>query len=134
MQFRNFLYTSYWLTQPNLATKGVETVYLVILLGLVLGGIVALLVRRTQTVPALIVLMNRYTTCGISMGLIGLLLFYFREQHVFFLGWRVWFLLWFVVLAAWLGRLITYHIRRVPKIIALAAERASREKYLPKGR
>ena len=134
MQFRNFLYTSYWLTQPNLATKGVETVYLAILLGLVLGGIVALLVRRTQTVPALIVLMNRYATCGISMGLIGLLLIYFREQHVFFLGWRVWFLLWFVVLAVWLGRLITYHIRRVTKIIALAAERASREKYLPKGR
>lgn len=132
MNVKNLFYYSYWFSQPNLASKGVELLYLVILLAMVLGGIVALIVRRQTVMPAMQNLLNRYASCGITMGLAGLLLFYFRQQHVFFLGWRFWFLLWFVILAIWLYRLISYHVKRIPFIKAAHAERVAKEKYFPK--
>lgn len=134
MNLKHFLYSSYWFSQPDLATKGVEAVYLVILLALVLGGIAALIIRRRSVMPAMQNLLNRYAACGITMGIVGLLLFYFREQHVFFLGWRIWFLLWIIILASWLYRLVSYHLKRIPFIKAAYEERVAREKYLPKSK
>ncbi len=132
MNLKNLFYFSYWFSQPNLTSKSVETLYLVILLALVLAGIVALIVRRKSVMPAMQNLLSRYASCGITMGLVGLMLFYFRQQHVHFLGWRFWFLLWFVLLAIWLYRLISYHVRRIPLIKAAHEQRVAKEKYLPK--
>lgn len=132
MKLKHLLESSYWFSQPELARGGVENAYLIILLGLVAMAIVMLLVRRRQTINAVRLVMLRYASLGFTMGITGLLLFWFRQQHVFFLGWRMWYGLWLVVLAVWLTKLLLYTFKRIPTIKAEHEERLQREKYLPK--
>lgn len=132
MSLKNLLYTSYWFSQPNLAMGGVEKAYIIILLGLVLLAVAALLIRRRQAINAIRLLLLRAASFGFTMGITGLLLFWFRQQHVFFLGWRIWFGLWAVCAAVWVYRLVSYMVRRLSTIKADYAERQQREKYLSK--
>lgn len=132
MNFKNLLEGSYWFSQPAPALGGVEKVYLGILLGLVFAAIVVLIMRRRQTINAVRLVMLRYASLGFTMGITGLLLFWFRQERVFFLGWRVWYGIWFVILAIWLYKLLYYTFKRIPVIKAEHAERQQREKYLPK--
>lgn len=132
MNLAHFFYGSYWFSQPNPAEGGVKVFYLVVLLSLIAAAIVLLFLRRRQTVSIVKSVMKRFSTLGFTMGITGLLLFLFRQERVFFLGWRISYLIWFVVLVWWLVRLLNYTFKRVPSIKAEQAERVRREKYLPK--
>lgn len=131
MKLTNLLYWSYWFTQPNLAARGVEKTYLIILFGITLIGGVFLFLKQKQVEKAIANLYGRYGNWGVTMGLTGLVLFFFRQQHVFFLGWRIWFLIWLAVLVVWLLPIVRYHVRRVPEIRQLNKARLAKEKYLP---
>lgn len=132
MSLKNLLMGSYWFSQPNPAQGKVIAIYLAILFGCLLAGLVVLLLRRFQTINALRALMLRYALFGFTFGIVGLLLFVFRQQRVFFLGWRMWFAVLDITMAVWLFRLLKYTFKRVPAIRAEQADRARKEKYLPK--
>lgn len=132
MNLKHFLYGSYWFNQPDPAQGGIVTLYVVILLTLVLVGIIALIVRQREQVNAIRMLLARVGAFGFTMGLTGLLLFWFRQESIFFLGWRLWYLVWFIIMALWLGKLLKYSFKRLPIIKAEHAARMQKEKYLPK--
>lgn len=131
MSLRNFLYGSYWFLQPDPAKGRVIAFYVVILLVLVLAGIVAMIVRQREKIKSVRLLYQRVGAFGFTMGLSGLLLFWFRQKEVFFLGWRLWYALWLVIALIWLYRLLHYAFKRIPVIKAEHEERALKEKYLP---
>ncbi len=62
--------------------------------------------------------------------LVGVTLF-FSQTETPVLGSRFWFLLWLVVGAMWLARLLVYLLRTVPKQKEQRAGRQARTKYLP---
>ncbi|OGH68827.1 MAG: hypothetical protein A3I29_01500 [Candidatus Magasanikbacteria bacterium RIFCSPLOWO2_02_FULL_44_11] len=132
MSFKHLFYGTYWFNQPDPARGRIVGVYLAVLLGCILAALVVLMFRRYQSSKAIRLVMVRYAALGLTTGIIGLLLFVFRQQRVFFLGWRVWYGLLLIVAAVWLSRLLLYTFRRIPAIKAEQAERARLEKYLPK--
>lgn len=71
-------------------------------------------------------------TWGYSIGVVGLLLIFFREVRAVYLGSRIWLLLLLLVAFVWLGFIIRYWKIQVPLQSKLKQEKAEFEKWLPK--
>lgn len=132
MHFANLLYLTYWFSQPDPAVGRILWLWLIILVGLVVFGVAALFVGRGNANRAVALFARRLSNCLLWLGIVGLLLFLFREERVAFLGWRVWFLLWAIVGGIWAGHLAYFWFKRVPVIRAEQEARTARETFLPK--
>lgn len=131
MRFSHLLFKSYWFTQPDPALGLARWAWLVFFLALFGGGVAALMFRQKQEEGYRRSFLARLANAGITLGIFGLLWFFFRQQNVFFLGWRFWLLIWFAVFLFWTA-IIAYHLlKRLPAIRAEQAARAARAKYLP---
>jgi hypothetical protein len=131
MSIRNLLYLSYWFKQPVIATRSVYLVWLFGLLVMVAVGIACYVWRRYAATKILNGVLEKIGNLASTMGITGLVFFFFRQQSVPFLGWRFWFLLWGIIVIAWAGRIIKYIVKRVPEIKAEQEAKARKEKYLP---
>lgn len=131
MSIRNLFYWSYWFQQPYIARDLVLWIWLVGFLGLVLAGLVVLFIKPYRLDNAEQRLLGRFSSCFLTMGILGLVWFFFRQERVVFLAWRFWLLIWFAVLLVWLVKNIRYAVKRLPQIKAEHATRAAQEKYLP---
>jgi len=132
MSIKNLLYSSYWFSQPQIATRGVLWFWIGFFLVLILGGLVLLILQRTQPDKALRLVFTRFGNCALAMGIIGIIWFYFRQERVLILGWRFWLVLWGAVFAIWIFKVIRYAVKRIPQIRAENKDREAREQYLPK--
>jgi len=132
MSIKNLLYSSYWFSQPRLATHAVLWLWIGFFLVLVLACLVLLFLQRTQQDKALRLVFSRFSSCTLAMGIVGLIWFYFRQERVLILGWRFWLVLWVAIFGVWLFKIIRYTVKRIPQIKAENKERELREKYLPK--
>lgn len=136
MQVQNILKTSYWFYQPFIAIGGVKWFWIVGFLALVLVGLVAKIVRiyNEKIDQGTKEVLRRAGNMLITTGLLGLLWMFFRQQQVAFLAWRFWLLLW-VILAAWWGyKVVYYAIKRLPLISSEQAKKNLMNKYMPKSK
>lgn len=132
MSFSNLWYASYWFGQPAPAAKVSLVLWLVLLLGSVLASLILLFLRYYTSERTRYLVYSRWSNFLLTMGVVGLFLFFFRQSHVVLLGWRMWFLPWFVVSAVWLYRLIAYTFKRVPTIKVEQALQARQARYMPR--
>jgi len=132
MSVQNLFYFGYWFSQPFIA-RGLALWLLVggFLLFIVAGLIFKLLSQYQQNKFKRLV-MKRAGTFGITMGFLGLMWMFFRQERAAFLAWRFWLLLWAAAAAIWAYRLARYAIKRIPEIKAEEDRRVNMEKYLPK--
>lgn len=131
MSLKNFFIAKYWLAQPTPAVHSVYWVWVAALLLLVGIGLFAYILRLNTKQNALKKLFGQVGSFGIWLGLSGLLFFAFRQQNVYFLGWRVWFLPWTAGFVFWGGKILYYALKRLPEIRSEQAVRMAKEKYLP---
>lgn len=131
MSFSNILNLTYWFSQPNTATKEVYWIWVGGLLALVAVGIFSLVVKMYLKDRSLNIFLEKLSSLGLTMGIFGFLFFFFRQQNVFLLGYRFWFLFWFLLLALWFYRIMNYYFKRIPQIKTEQEERMRKEKYLP---
>jgi len=75
--------------------------------------------------------MKRTGNFGMTMGLLGLLWMFFRQESVAFLAWRFWLLLWVLMAVWWLARILEYIVKRIPQIKKEKEARHKMQKYLP---
>lgn len=132
LDFRNFFYFSYWTSQPRTIYGWGFWFWLGFFLLLLAAGVGGY-VYAAYFKPKVPVLWQKIGRFGVSMGLSGLILFFFREEHVILLGWRVWFLFWGIIFVAWFAKIMCYASKRVPAIQRENFEREEKQKYLPDG-
>lgn len=132
MNLTNLLQSSYWFSQPEAAVRSVRWVSLGLFLLLCLGGLVLIYLRNYRPDKAERAVFGRLSTWSLTVGIIGLLWFSFRQEKVLFLGWRFWWVFWGIIFLAWLYKIVYYLIKRLPQIKVENKERKSKEKYLPK--
>lgn len=101
-------------------------------LAIVLIGLVLRIWRQFSLDKELKEAMRRFGNIGLTMGTIGLIWMWLRQERVPFLAWRFWLLFWLLILVWWLADTVRYTIKRIPEIKRAKAERLAREKYLPK--
>lgn len=66
-----------------------------------------------------------------TTGLLGLLFLFFSYEQVPLLGMRLWFLLTFVLLIVWLGRVVKFAVTEYPALRREDEEKARLRKYMP---
>lgn len=98
---------------------------------LIIGSIVSAILK----IKANRLLKKFYGNCYgllLTMGLIGLLLIFFRFEAVPYLASRLAILIWFLVFVLWLGNILIYRFVVYPKAIQANIAKEKFEKYLPK--
>lgn len=131
MNFKNLLYTKYWLSQPFPAAHNVYWVWVVALLAILALGFAAYVFRLGSKQNSYKKLLGEVGSFGVSLGLSGLLFFAFRQQNVAFLGWRMWFIPWTIIFVVWGAKIVKYAVKRLPEIQHEREIRLQKEKYLP---
>lgn len=130
MSIKNIFIWSYWFSQPYVALGLVFKIWLGGFLAMVLVGLVALIIRRKKTMEAERKIFGRLSACLLTMGMLGLVWLWLRQQNVFFLAWRFWLGLWLILFLVWITRIAWYMAMRLPKVKEQNKERAIKEKYL----
>ena len=67
----------------------------------------------------------------ITMGLIGVVLFFFSYERIPLFGSRAWYLVWFIATVWWAVWIHRYVKREIPRQKKRAQEVRERNKYLP---
>lgn len=75
---------------------------------------------------------DRLQNWGWTTGLLGFLLFFFREVRTIYLGSRILMLILLISSFIWIFRIIRYYKKEIPKKKELKKERQEYGKYLPK--
>lgn len=131
MNFSNFLKSEYWFSQPSPAVKEVYWVWVGGLLILVAIGIFSLVAKMYLKDKTLNTFLDKLSSLGLTTGILGLIFFFFRQQNVFLLGYRMWFLLWGILFLVWAIKVLKYYFKRIPEIKSEQQERMRKQKYLP---
>lgn len=74
---------------------------------------------------------QKLTTFFASLGILGLILLFFRQQHVYFLAMPLFLYLWFLSGLIWAIFIIRWALVKMKKMQKDIAEKKEREKYLP---
>lgn len=127
---------SFWFARDPapLLTINARLLFGVFALLFVLGVVVRVVARRRKEDRLVTETFRRIGQLGVTMGLLGLLLFFFAYQEIPFLGMRVWFLLWGIGLLVWVGMVVRYATKIVPAERRRLSERTERNKYLPRAK
>ncbi len=89
--------------------------------------------KRLRAKPGLIKkTYNSLENWGWTTGILGLLLYFFREANALYLGSRIWMLLLLVSTFIWLILIVKYYKKEIPKKEELKKEREEFSKYLPR--
>ncbi len=136
MRIQNVLKGSYWFYQPFIAVGGVKWFWIISFLVMILAGLVAKIVRvsNEKISGGTKEVLRRAGNLLITMGCLGWLWMFFRQQQVAFLAWRFWLLLWVVLFIWWALKVIYYATKRLPLISDEQSKRDLQSKYLPKNR
>jgi|GEM_PF-373183 len=134
MNIRNLVHLDYWFGQPFTA----QGISLWLLLGgflvCIVVGLVAIIVSQYQQEKFKKIILKRFGSVGVSMGFVGMIWMFFRQEGIVFLSWRFWMLLWVVVSGWRLWKIRVYMSQRIPDMKAEEENRARIEKYLPKSK
>ncbi len=132
MNIQNLFHFDYWFSQPFTA-RGL-TLWLLVggFLLFIVAGLVFKILSQYQQNKFKRLVLKKSGSLGITMGFLGLIWMFFRQEKAAFLAWRFWLWLWLAAAAIWAYHLARYALKRIPEIKAEEARRASIEKYLPK--
>lgn len=122
---------SYWFQQPLITAGWAMWFFILTFLGLILLGLVVKIMRLYCPDKWEKEILNRFGNFGISVGLVGLVWFFFRQERVAFFAWRFWLLGWLVWALIWFVKNIIYTTMRVPVIRKEENVRQTKNKYLP---
>lgn len=132
MNIMNLLAISYWFQQPFIARGSIMWLWVIIFLVATFGGLVLKFIQQTMGEKYQKKMANSFSNLGLTVGLVGLLWLFFRQEQVPFLAWRFW-LLFLVAYAVYVVvKNLKFILTRLPAIRAEHAEKAIKEKYLPK--
>ena len=131
MNFSNLFKMDYWFSQPYSAYGFTFWAFVIFFLVLILLGIVLYILLSSKKDRTGRLVMKRTGNFGMTMGLLGLLWMFFRQESVVFLAWRFWLLLWVLMAVWWLARILEYIVKRIPQIKKEKEARHKMQKYLP---
>ncbi|HBR80811.1 MAG: hypothetical protein UX09_C0031G0005 [Candidatus Uhrbacteria bacterium GW2011_GWE2_45_35] len=134
MDFTTILQPKYWLSlTPAPLSSLSEKLLLAFFTMVFVVGIVLRFVERRKNI-------SRFkarafylaSQLGLTMGAVGLLIFFFSFENVRLFGARFWYLFWVIGVVVWLVYILRDYYKVSPKKLQNEEKRRQREKYLPK--
>lgn len=132
MSILNLFYFSYWLSQPAVLYGTAKWIWVGVLLGFTVFGLISKIIQIIRPNSFARDAWRRFGNLFLSLGLVGLIWFFFRQEQVMFLAWRFWLIPWVMIFIWWLFKNVKYVVVRLPKIKAEQQAKELKAKYLPK--
>lgn len=131
--FQNFFDPSAWFTLAPAQVGGVSgnIIFAVFLLLFVLGIVCRIVASHKADDRYCRDMGLRIGSLLITMGLLGVLLYFLSYERIRLFGSRFWYLLWLIGLIVWAIYLIRYARKVVPAMKHREIERIERRKYFP---
>ncbi|MFA7653678.1 MAG: hypothetical protein WCX97_01380 [Candidatus Magasanikbacteria bacterium] len=132
MSIFNLLKLDYWFSQPYIAYGTTKWLWVIIFLVLILTGLIFRILQNIGKDNAYKEIFRRGSNLGLTIGLLGIVWLFFRQERVPFLAWRFWLLFLIIGGIFWKVKLLFYYFKRLPAIRAEKQQRELKNKYLPK--
>lgn len=131
--FQNFFDPSAWFTLAPAQVGGVSgnIVFAAFFLLFVLGIVCRIVASHKVNDRYCRDMGLRIGSLLITMGLLGILFYFFSYERIRLFGSRFWYLLWLIGVLVWTVSLARYAHTVVPSMKHREAERAQRRKYFP---
>lgn len=79
-------------------------------------------------------IVTKISTFCLTLGLVGWVLFFMRQTHVYFFSRRFWLIFWSIGAVIWFFYLLKYILKKAPAEQKDIQEKREFEKYLPRKR
>ena len=99
---------------------------------LVFGAIIRMVASHRHEDKQVTEVFSRLGRLGVTMGILGLMLFFFSFEEIPLLGARFWYLIWALGVGVWVALIVRYVVKVIPAERAAILARQEKEKYLPK--
>jgi len=125
---------SYWFTMAPPEVGGlIGNLIFVLFIGVLVFGIVGRIVADRKGDDRYVrEIGNRISTLLVTMGVLGLILFFFSFEQIELFGARFWYVIWVIAVVVWSVRIVRYVKRDIPDMKARSESLRARAKYLPK--
>lgn len=100
----------------------------------IIGAIVRIVARHRKEDRYLRKTFQSIGQMLVTMGILGMLWFFFSFEGIYMLGARFWFLVWAAGLVYWIIAIVRFAKITVPHIKEEASKRSEQNKYLPRKR
>lgn len=101
----------------------------------VLSLIITVLIRpKKKTDPWVAKGFQKVSSWCLTMGIAGLIIFFFSFEQVPFLSMRFWYIVWLIAAVAWLVWVVRFFVKVVPAEKAKIRQKKELEKYIPKSK
>lgn len=129
----SFFQPTYWLTlqPPEVDGLAGNVLFGVFVAFLVLGIIGRIVVERRGDDQYKKEIGNRISSLLITMGIIGVILYFFSFEEVQLFGARFWYLLWIIAVLVWGFFLVRFVRRDIPAKREREETLKAQAKYLP---
>ncbi len=127
---------SYWfdINPPLMNELMGQIIFWFFAIFLIVGAVIRVVGSKRKDDKFVIAIFNKFGTLFLTSGFLGLLLYFFSYEQIYLFGARFWFLILGIIFLVWLGYIIRYIKKTVPKEKAEIAEREKFEKYMPKSK
>lgn len=130
----NLLKLSFWFDRPVLPFSANILWLILIVCGLAIAlGVLSTFLRQKKLKNNKLALSiwQKLGQWFYSLGIVGLIFSFFKQQMTLYLGMRFWFLLWVLIWLIWLVFILKFIFFKVPKIKKKQQQKEEFEKYLP---
>lgn len=129
----NMLNPLFWLSIESANVGGLlGKIMLGFFLLLILIGVVCRIVLMQSSKDRYLKLIGkRLVTCSLTMGIIGVVLYFFSYEGIQLFGARFWYLFWMIAFIVWIIVLAKFAIKEVPALRNKDVMQYAKSKYIP---
>ena len=132
MNIANLFHVDYWFGHPLVAQGLALWLLLSTFLVFIVAGLICKITAQFQEQKFKKIILKKIGSLTLTLGFLGMVWMFFRQEGLVFLAWRFWLLVWLAILVWWLTAIVKYITKRVPNMQSEEERRARIEKYLPK--
>lgn len=127
---KNIFQLSYWLnTRPGSLEPTVQK-YFIVFIALLFVFLLFTIYLKNVKKGSYLRIWRRLNSFALGNFLIALFLLFFTHEKAVFLSARIWFLLWFAVMLAWMV-FIYKDLKKIPEMRKKRVENEEYKKYIP---
>lgn len=122
----------YWLSLQPAVVDGLfgKVLFGIFLIFLLLGVVCRIFIEQRSKDRYLVVAGRRLISMFVTMGTLGLVLYFFSYENIRLFGARFWYLLWFVGLIVWAVILVRFIIKDIPVLREKHMRVHAKSKYI----
>ena len=133
MNILTVLNPAFWFSPEvlNVESWGGRIILMVFVILFLAGLVLRVMAKQKKEDRHLSLILKKVVSFLVTMGLLGLILYFFSFENVRVLGSRFWYVFWMIGFVVWLVFIISFIKKDIPAMKAAIIEAKEKEKYLP---